>query len=125
MDRGASRATFILAVSATLLAGGCAHQQHQRKVARQPVERQDPVYVDPHGYEAVTASALVFDPPVADVPADALVREGRERTAFVGYDSIITTFFYLRTDDRIRLGEGQTDRYERRAISERFGVSER
>ncbi len=54
-----------------------------------------------------------------------LSREGREATAFVGYDQTITTYFHLRNDDRQLIQGFRPDRYERRAISERFGVSYR
>lgn len=107
------------------LAGGC--KSHQAKHE----DRKDQAAIKPAGlqtedYEAVTASALIFDPPVSEYSAAVPTREGRERAAFVGYDSIISTYFYVRTDDRQRFySDDGAGRYERRAVSERYGVSQR
>src|SRR5438046_1614193 len=50
---------------------------------------------------SVTASALVFDPPIArNEPVLDLAREGRQASAFVGYDQITTTFSAVFSDDR-------------------------
>lgn len=77
-------------------------------------------------YAPTSASALAFDPPiVANAVTPNLSREGREVAAYVGYDEPITTFFHLRTDDRQVIQGFGPDRYERRAISHRFGVSYR
>lgn len=69
-------------------------------------------------------SALVFDPPVAvGQPELDLGRAGRAEEAFVGYDSLTATFYYLRTDDRQADDWGvRNDRYERRAISTKVGA---
>ena len=91
-------------------------------------------------YEAVTASALVFDPPViaGEEPLE-LSRADRAPGAFVGYDGPIIEHFYIRMDDsqvgyggfggggfgrggRRGGGGGNFDHYERRAITERIGV---
>src|SRR4051794_4843280 len=51
-------------------------------------------------YEAVTASALVFDPPVsADQPALELGRAEREPRVAVGYDGPIIETYSVRMDD--------------------------
>lgn len=87
--------------------------------------------------EAVTASALVFDPPVTigEEPLQ-LSRADRQPGAFVGYDGPIVEHFYIRMDDRqignsfgggggrwgSTGGGGISDFYERRAITERIGV---
>lgn len=73
---------------------------------------------------AVTASALMFDPPMyADELGPELGREGREPSAFVAYENQTTTFSYIHIDDRQTGGSGA--RYERRAIIDRFGSSTR
>jgi hypothetical protein len=73
---------------------------------------------------AATAAALMFDPPmIADELPVELAREGRERSAFVAYEDQTTTFSYLRIDDR-QTGDSR-ERYDRRAIIERFGSSTR
>jgi len=73
---------------------------------------------------AMTASALVFDPPMyADELGPELAREGRERSAFVAYENQTTTFSYIHIDDQQTGGTGA--RYERRAIIDRFGSSTR
>jgi hypothetical protein len=83
--------------------------------------------------EAVVASALVFDPPVAqdDEPL-ALSRLERQPSVSVGYEDLTTEYFYIRMDDRQISngysgggrggGSGNYDRYERRAVTERVGV---
>jgi hypothetical protein len=84
-------------------------------------------------YEAVTASALVFDPPViADDEPLELSRAGREPFAVLGYDGPVEERFYIRFEDsqighgsgggRFGRGGGNFDRYERRAVTERVGV---
>jgi len=77
---------------------------------------------------SVVASALVFDPPiVADQPRPELSRSGRWPEAFWGFDSGTTTYFYLRVDDRIDSGLERRfgERYQRRAVTQRFGLSYR
>lgn len=82
--------------------------------------------------EAVTASALVFDPPViaGEEPLE-LSRADRQPGAFVGYEGPVVERFYIRFDDQQighRFGTGRFggggsfDRYERRAVTERVGV---
>lgn len=75
-------------------------------------------------FEEAASSALVFEPRVASgEPELALSRSGRAQEAFVGFDSITTTYQYLRYDDQ--MGQGTGDRYQRRAISVQVGVSQR
>ena len=76
-----------------------------------------------HRYGDVAASSLAFDPPViADEPRLELSRADRGPSAFVGYEDIITTHFYLRTDDHQRWFDRDGGEYQRRAISEKFGT---
>jgi hypothetical protein len=108
-----SGAWIILAV--LTLTCGCASQQ-QRKPAEQPV-----AYLE---YEPATAGSLVFDPPVTAGQAPLeLSRDDRTPGAFVGYESLTATYFYLRIDDRMT--NDFSDRYERRAVSEKVGVTYR
>ena len=109
-------------ITAAMLLAGCAGRaKPSARVAASPeVEREN------YWYEARTASALAFDPPVvANAVTPDLARDGRETSAYVGFDQVITTHFYLRNDDRQVIQGYGSDRYERRAISERFGVSHR
>src|SRR3954447_4617177 len=108
--------TFGATVVAGMLVVGCAAK---RQATAGPISAPAPV-VDV--YDDASVAALVFDPPIAqnEIPLE-LSRESRQAGAFVGYEQLSTTFFYLRTDDRWR-GDG-TDHYERRAISERVGMS--
>src|SRR5688572_20445562 len=90
---------------------------------------------DEQAFEAVTASALVFDPPVAmDEPRLQLSRADRGPGVSVGYDELIAEYYSVRLDDR-QVGNGaggrgfgrfggigSFDRYERRAVSEKVGV---
>ena len=87
---------------------------------------------------AVTAAALVFDPPVVqDEPRLDLRRADRQPRVAIGYDGPITERYYIRTDDRQVIdgvrgssgrgqggggGGGVYDRFERRAVTERTGV---
>ena len=94
---------------------GCAARTQPRDVraVEQPIE-----------VEARTASALIFDPPVAaGFPRLELSRADREPAAFVAYDEVFSTYFYLRMDDRQKIAAD--GRSERRVISETFGVSRR
>lgn len=113
-----------------LIAMGC--QSQRPMVAGPPDEPSGAAAYD----EAVTASALVFDPPVTigEEPLE-LSRADRQPGAFVGYDGPIVEHFYIRMDDRQignsfgggggwwgSTGGGSSDFYERRAITERIGV---
>jgi len=73
-------------------------------------------------YEPALASALVLDPAIPSAPAIDLARASRQAEAFVGYDSLISTYSYLRIDDRQR---SDGDRYERRSIIQSVSVRER
>jgi hypothetical protein len=96
------------------LLGGCASKPHAA------VERPIDAYEDPAG----GAAALVFDAPIAQgQPRVSLYRDEREPSAFVGFDAIDATSFYIRTDDRPGL---PVDAWiERRAVSERIGTTYR
>ena len=104
---------------------GCQHREPA------PLERTDAA---PAEYEAVTASALVFDPPVLqNEPKLDLRRDERQARVAVGYEELTVEHFYIRFDDRQISdgfsgrggrggGGGVYDRYERRAVTERVGV---
>ena len=111
-----------LLIASMLLTGCASRAKTSQPVVVAPPEPERENY----WYEARTASALAFPPPVvANAVTPNLSREGRERTAYVGFDSVITTYHYLRYDDRQVIQGDGPERYERRAISERFGVSYR
>lgn len=75
-------------------------------------------------YDDISASSLVFTPPVAmgEEPLE-LARDDRTPRAFVGYDEVSTSYFQIWTEDR-QTNDG-TDRYVRRATIEKVGVSYR
>jgi hypothetical protein len=104
-------------VLTVLLATGCAAQSGRN--ASQSRCDGTPV----PAYEAAPATALVFDPPVTAQTQIQLDRDERTPAAFVGFDQTFTTFSYIRTYDRQT--NDRTDRFERKAISERVGVSYR
>jgi hypothetical protein len=112
----------VVIIIAGMLLTGCASRA---KTSASMEPHPDPTLAS-YRYEDASASALAFDPPLlAGAYVPELDRTARGEAAYVGYDEVITTFFYLRNDDRqIFQGDG-ADRYERRAISERFGVSYR
>jgi hypothetical protein len=93
-----------------LLAGGCAARP----------ARPMPPMADPWHSASLPAEALVFSP--GGVPEGAyLPRHVRESRAFVGYDELSTHYYHVRTIDRQT--SDWTDRYERKAIIHRSGVS--
>lgn len=109
-------------IVAAMLLTGCASRA---KTSGRVEVRPEPERVN-YWYEANSAAALAFAPPVvANAVTPNLSRAGREPTAYVGFDTVITTHFYLRYDDRQVIYGDDAGRYERRAISERFGVSYR
>ncbi len=70
------------------------------------------------------AVALAFDPALTiGEPPLQLSREGRERSAFVGFEDQTVISFYIRIDDR-DFGDGR-GRYDRRAIIEKVGTTYR
>ena len=99
---------------AVLLLGlwGCA-ASGQRQQAAAPPQYQD-----------APAVSLVFDPPAAlDQPPMLLPREPRQPAAFVGFEDLTATFFYIRQDDRQM--SWRDHGVFREAVSERVGVSYR
>src|SRR5437870_6373850 len=111
-------ARYIVLTSALLIVGCSARpQQRQAKVPELFCQS------DRAQLASATASALVYDPPViANEPPLDLARDGREPVAVLGYEQLITSFSYTRSDDRFRVNFDNGDRYERRAVSERVGV---
>jgi len=81
----------------------------------------------PERDDAIVASALVFSPPIAagEQPLD-LARGPRQASAFVGYDQLTTTFSFTQTvDQQGLLNWANGDRFNRRSVSTRVGVSTR
>src|SRR3954453_17423745 len=78
----------------------------------------------PHLYNDSTSASLAFSPPIAqNDPPILLPRDQRQPGAFVGFDEVSTSYFYIRTDDRMT-NDG-TDHFVRRSIIEKTGVSYR
>src|SRR5687768_15025001 len=75
-------------------------------------------------YYATPAAALVFDPPLlADEPPLELARDRRAPAASLGFEDVVVEHFYIRTDDyQSDHGCPEFEHYERRAVSEKFGV---
>src|SRR4051794_13035596 len=120
----------LLLVTIIYLSGGCQSKQPTHAVA----QRDLPI---PQCDTAVVASALVFDPPVAqDEPRLELSRADRQPRVAVGYEEMTAEYFDIRLDDSQIMngfsgsgrhgsgggGWGSYDRYERRAVTERVGV---
>ncbi|MGE5612023.1 MAG: hypothetical protein ACM359_22440 [Bacillota bacterium] len=75
-------------------------------------------------YRDSLATTLVFAPPVALAePPVYLWRDTRTPGAFVGFDELSATFYYIRQDDCQT--SDLTDNVLRRSVSERVGVSYR
>src|SRR5437867_623451 len=101
-----------LLIFTLLMVGGCAARSGPQQ------QSQFPTRIEAYD-NATVASALVFDPPViSNQPAPDLSRDDRGIAAFAGYDEGITTFFYLRINDRQLLDDHDRGQYERRAVSE-------
>jgi hypothetical protein len=101
----------LLALSLALISG-CASKSAQQSLH------------SPHGYSDLAASSLAFSPPIAQNEAPiVLPRDQRQPGVFIGFEDVSTSYFYIRTDDRMT-NDG-TDHYVRRAIIEKIGVSYR
>ena len=75
-------------------------------------------------YAENSSAALAFTPAVAiGEPPVVLAREAREPSVFIGFDEISATAFYIRTDDR--QSDQMSDRYQRRSVIEKVGVTYR
>ena len=89
----------------------------------------------PVRYEESTSIALAFDPPVTTGERlPDLSRDLRDPAAFVGFDGPSTTFYWIHTDDWQDSdwggggrgnGFGAGDRYQRRAVMDKTGVTYR
>lgn len=119
MRRGAF--IIIAACCSSLLGCECSH----KPATTAPSATTKPIVQPETAYEPSHASALAFSPPIAqNDPPINLSRADREPGAFVGYDDLIRTFIYVRTDDRWT-GDANSGSYERRAIIEKVGSSTR
>ncbi len=91
-----------------------------------------PLVQDPIRYDDATSSALVFDPPVTvgELPID-LSRDERAPSAFVSFEGPSTTLYWIHTDDLQESdwgGDGpggMRDRFRRRAVIDKSGVTYR
>jgi hypothetical protein len=114
-------------IAFTLLAAalaGCASQPAVVAPAQQA-----------YSYDGLApAAALAFDPPVlAGMPQLDLSRDDRGTAAFVGFQDESTTYYFLRSDDWYSDfaggggrggGRGNNpDYYQRRAVSETYGIT--
>lgn len=123
---------LILAVGGLALTGCCASHKPATTSAT-----ADASLASQRQYEDASASALVFDPPVTvGETAPQLDRDVRQPSAFIGFDGPITTYYWIHTDDSQVSdwgngggGSGKNggvgDRYERRAVIDRTGVTYR
>jgi hypothetical protein len=120
------RCEFIFGGLMLALLSGCASNQQPAPRAANDVSCSNEFDHAVTASSTSSSSALLFDPPMyaADVPID-LSRAGREASAFVAYEDQTTTFSYIRIDDRQSIPDFGKGRYERRAITERFGSSTR
>src|SRR5580692_779368 len=109
--------------------GGCASEPVQPANVS-PLQQ-------PHAYAPANGPALAFDPPaLVGMPRLDLSRDDRQASAFGGFDDATTTYYFLRSDNWYsdfsggaggngsRFG-GNPDIYQRRAVSETYGVSYR
>jgi hypothetical protein len=106
-------ASILLAV----LTVGCASKPTPPSVVAPPAP----------DFDDAVAAALVYDPPdTTTAPRVEVSREGRNPTAYAGFEELTTTYYYLRIDDHQQnFGGIHNDRFERQAITQRVGVSYR
>ena len=109
-----------VSILVAFFAAGCTTSRGQQ-VPAQPIAQSASTYDD------AVAASLVFEPPiVASQPRIDFSRDGRAAEAFAGFEEIISTYYYLRVDDRQLDYNGHShDRFERRAITTRVGVIHR
>ena len=109
--------------AAILLTGCNARPKQESASARVPALF---ARADDERAQVATASALAFDPPLIanEQPVD-LSREGRQPVAVLGYEDTVTTFSYTRSDDWFGFDLNNGLHFQRRAVSERVGVSYR
>ena len=117
----AGRRILLCLASAALVSVSCASRGSEEPIAVR----------DADGYQARTASALVYAPPALEEEVDryaldaALARHGRGESAVLGYDTPTVVTYYQRVEDEqgvwgLGFGRGvHFDDYERRAISTR------
>jgi len=74
---------------------------------------------DPPPVAATSASALVFDVRLSGGDLPDLSRDIRQPAAYVGFEDLQTTYYYLRVDDRQRT---DGDRYERQSYIQSLSV---
>src|SRR4051812_45571005 len=100
-------AVMSLLLSALGVISGCASAPPESPPLTTVVE-WTPAYGNPvYEGQAVTASALVFTPPVAaNEPLASFDRSSRERGAFLGYDEGSTEVYRITVDDRQIFGNG-------------------
>lgn len=101
---------LLMTFSAVALSGCAKHRSAVAPQGVEPVERP--------------AVALVFTPSIAyGEPEADLSRDVRQAAAFIGFEEPAATFFAIRSDDRQTTDN--TDRFVRRSVSVRVGVSHR
>jgi hypothetical protein len=141
-------AAIAFLLSALGVISGCTTAPPESAPPLTTVVEWTPAYGSPvYEGQAVTASALVFTPPVAaNEPLASIDRSSRERSAFLGYDEGSTEVYRITVDDRQVFGNGVgsagwgvrgggfgggffafgsgygwADRYDRQVYSERTG----
>jgi hypothetical protein len=101
-----------------ILAAACLAGCAASKPAGTALAPQRPAYSD-----SPAASLAFAPPPSQSEPSVFLPRDVRQPSAFVGFEDVTATFFYIRSDDRQPFGSGNCP--IRESIVERVGVSYR
>jgi hypothetical protein len=110
------RKALIIAALAGV-AGGCASTKTEPKAS------VDNALVT---YHPASAGALAFDPPVASETELNLSRQNLAPEAFLGFEAVTASYYYLRVDDRQYFDQNDRDgAFQRRATSYRVGASYR
>ena len=110
--------TLMISLALATMGVGCASKPEPSKTAG---AQRLPDRID---YTDRSAAALAFTPSVAiGEPPVVLARDARQPSVFIGFDEISATAFYIRTDDR--QSDDLSDRYQRRSVIEKVGVTYR
>jgi hypothetical protein len=109
-----------------LAMAGCAGHSQVANVHHEAIISAGQETADGGNYTAAPSQAMAFDSPVlANLPQLDLSREGRDTAAYAGYQSPVTTYYYLEVDDNILHFDRDGGSYGREGVTETFGVTVR
>jgi hypothetical protein len=107
-----------------LALGGCAARPQTADANHQTLDATGQQRPDGGSYAPAPAQAMAFDSPVlANLPQLNLSRDGRDTAAYAGYQSPVTTYYYLEVDDNMLHFDNDGGSYGRDAVTQTFGAT--